>query len=259
MNGNYRVGLPVQASTFAKDIDFGIYVIHAAMFVIFALWSVFFVYLLIRYRRKEGVSVQREHMGLLWSLMPDAFILAFELLLVFLYAIPGWSRIKMNAPRPEDSNLVEIVAEQFNWNVRYPGPDGKFGRTSAQLIDFANPLGIDPSDPAGKDDTVSLNSLHIPLGKPTLARLMSKDVIHSFSIAEFRVKQDAVPGMRIPVWFTPMAAGTYEISCAQLCGVGHAIMRAEVVAEAPEDFGKWLAAASAPAVEAKAAAPIEPW
>lgn len=258
MNGNYGVGLPIQAADAAVQVDRGIIIIHWAMAAIFVLWSIFFVYLLVKYRRRAGVPAHREHMGLFWSLLPDGIVLAFELLLVFVYAIPGWSRLKMTPPPAEQSNLVEVVAEQFNWNVRYPGPDGKFGRTEAKLIDFTNPLGIDPADPTGKDDYVSVNHLHLPTGKPTLIRLSSKDVIHSFFIPEFRVKQDAVPGMRVPVWFTPTQEGRFEITCAQLCGVGHAIMRGEVTVHSPEAFGEWLAKASAPPLEAKATA-VEQW
>jgi len=258
-SGNYGMGLPIQASDAAPHIDLGLRVIHFAMFAIFILWSIFFVYLLLKYRKRAGVAAQREHMGLFWSLLPDAIVLGFEILLIFFYAIPGWTRFKMDAPKPEDSTQIEIVAQQFNWNIRYPGPDGKFGRTDPKLIDFANPLGIDPTDPASKDDYVSVNQLHLPVGKPVLIRLSSMDVIHSFFIPEFRVKQDAVPGMRVPVWFTPTREGQYEITCAQLCGVGHAIMRGDVSVHTPEDFQKWLAEASAPPAEARAAAPIEQW
>lgn len=258
MSELYGWGLPVAASTYAKDIDFGIILIHAAMFAIFILWGIFFTYLLVRYRRREGVPAQREedHGWFSKSLIPDIVVLIFEIGLIVFYAIPVWSRIKTSWPKREESNPVDVVAEQFAWNVHYPGADGKFGRRSQELIHFSNPLGLDREDPAAKDDVVVANEIHMPLGKPTLIRLTSKDVIHGFSVAEFRIKQDAVPGMEIPVWVEPNRPGTYEISCAQLCGFGHSLMRGDVIVETPEDYEAWLKSKTPAQEEAK---PAEAW
>lgn len=236
------MGLPVAASTFAKDIDFGLYIIHIAMFAIFILWGIFFTYLLIRYRRKEGVPAEHKHPSLAWSLAPDIAVLIFEIGLIVFYALPGWSRIKMRMPAPEDSSMVEILSEQFSWSFRYPGPDGKFGRKDSKFVDSANIFGIDPADEAGKDDVVAVNEMHMATGKPVLAELTSKDVVHSFFIPEFRIKQDAVPGLRTSVWFEPNMEGKFEIGCAQLCGTGHANMRADVYVHSQEDFEAWLTA-----------------
>jgi len=153
--------------------------------------------------------------------------------------------------------MADVVAEQFNWSIRYPGPDKKFGRTDPKLVDFTNPFGIDAADEAGKDDVFSVNDLRFPVDRKVRVRLTSKDVIHSFFIPSFRVKQDAVPGMAIPVWFQPTLVGDYEITCAQLCGVGHAAMRADVKVLPQEDFDSWLAGL-APKKEA-AAQVLEEW
>ncbi len=246
-SGNYGWGLPVQASTFAPTIDLGIYIIHCAMFVIFILWSSFFTYLLIRYRKREGVKAEHRHGGVLKSLLPDAIILAFEVGLVVLYAIPTWSKIKMTSPAPEDSQVVEVTGEQFSWSIHYPGPDGKFGRRDPKLINFTNVLGLDPTDLTAKDDIVTVNEMHIPLGKPTAIALTSKDVIHSFFVPEFRIKQDAVPGMKISVWFEPTKEGKFEIACAQLCGFGHSLMHADLYVHSSEQYEQWLSA-QAPAL-----------
>lgn len=251
MTGNYGWLLPVQASTFAADIDRGIWILHIAMIFIFVAWSIIFAYLLIRYRARTGGKVDRSEISLKASIAPDIAVLTFEILLVIFYAVPNWSRIKMNFPKPAEALNIEIVAEQFSWNIRYPGPDGTFGRTSISLVDFANPLGIDPADPAGADDIVTVNEMRLPNNKPVLAKLSSKDVIHSFFIPAFRIKQDATPGLAVPIWFTPTREGHYEITCAQLCGVGHAMMRADVFVQRPEEFDKWLAAQKS-AVVAKA-------
>lgn len=243
---NYGWGLPVQASSFAAEVDFGINLIQGAMIAIFILWGIFFAYLLWRYRKREGMRAEYQEHGLMQSLIPDGIVLVFEIALLVFYAIPGWGRIKLQFPKPEESNNMRVVAEQFAWNIQYPGPDGKFGGIDAKHVDSSNVLGLDPGDPAGKDDVVTLNEIHVPLDKPTLVELSSKDVIHSFFIPEFRVKQDAMPGMKIPVWFTPTRPGKYELVCAQLCGNAHATMRADVIAESSQEFSAWLKS-SAPA------------
>ncbi|MDE2038557.1 MAG: cupredoxin domain-containing protein [Elusimicrobia bacterium] len=261
MKSIYGWGLPVEASTYAKDVDFGIRLIHAAMFTIFILWAIFFVYLLVRYRRREGVPAKRdpEHHGIFSaSLIPDLIVMLFEIALIFFYAIPVWSRIKGHAPDVPPANRIDVVAEQFAWNIHYPGADGKFGRTEMDKIHFSNPLGLDYSDPAAKDDIVLANELHLPTGRPTLIRLTSLDVIHSFWIPSFRIKQDIVPGMAIPLWVEPDRPGTYELSCAQLCGFAHSLMRATVIVQTPEDYAKWLKSA-APSVAAASTNTGQSW
>lgn len=249
MKGNF-LGLPLAASSYAKDVDFGIRLIHWTMFAIFILWGIFFTYLLIRYRRRPGVAAEREKThSVLASLMPDIVVMAFEIGLIVFYAIPVWSRIKIDFPKPEASNQVDIVAEQFAWNIHYPGPDGKFGRRDPRLIHFSNPLGLDREDPAAQDDIVAANELHVPLGRPTLIRLTSKDVVHSFFVPAFRIKQDAVPGMMIPVWVEPTQEGTYEIACAQLCGFAHSLMRGDVIVQSRKDYDAWLNSQNSPKPE----------
>ena len=140
---------------------------------------------------------------------------------------------------PPDALLVEATGEQFMWTFRYPGDDGAFGLLAPELISATNTLGLDPKDPPGKDDVISVNQLHLPAGKPVRLRLRSRDVIHSLFLPHFRIKQDAVPGMEIEVWFQPMKPGSYEIACAQLCGLGHYRMRAFVTVESDDAFNKW--------------------
>jgi cytochrome c oxidase subunit 2 len=146
-----------------------------------------------------------------------------------------------------------VTGEQFAWNVHYAGPDQVLGRTDVKLLDLqSNPLGLDRSDPAAKDDVTTVNQFYMPVNRPIIVRLRSKDVIHSFGVPELRVKQDAIPGLTIPIWFIPTVTTAemrtrtgnsefqYEIACAQLCGIGHARMRGLVTVQTAEEFQKWM-------------------
>ena len=135
----------------------------------------------------------------------------------------------MTPPGPDAEAPLEIhvAAEQFAWNIHYPGPDGRFGRTDAMLISAANPVGIDRDDPAAADDIGLLNILMLPINRPIVVQVTSRDVVHSFTLPEMRVKQDATPGMTARTWFTPTRLGAWEIACSQLCGLGHYRMRGE--------------------------------
>jgi cytochrome c oxidase subunit 2 len=142
---------------------------------------------------------------------------------------------------PANALTVQVTGEQFAWNFHYPGADGAFGPTRIDLISPTNTIGIDRNDPSAKDDIVSIGQMHIPVDRPIRVRLRSKDVIHSFFLPNLRVKQDAVPGMGIEIWFTPTVAGSYEIACAELCGLGHYRMKGFLTVDASEDaFNTWL-------------------
>ena len=126
------------------------------------------------------------------------------MVLLFAFSIPLWAARVDHIPAQRDALLVQVTGEQFAWNVHYAGADGVFGRTDIKLLDLqSNPLGLDRTDPAAKDDVTTLNQLYLPVNKPIIVRLRSKDVIHSFGVPEFRVKQDAIPGLTIPIWFVP--------------------------------------------------------
>jgi cytochrome c oxidase subunit 2 len=159
---------------------------------------------------------------------------------VLAIGIPVWTEY-FDAVPPPDAISIEVTAQQFMWNVRYPGPDGRFGRTDARLIDdTANPLGLDRADHAGDDDIVTLNDITVPIGRTVRVTLRSKDVIHSFFLPNFRVKQDAVPGMSPEVVFVPTVAGRYELACAELCGLAHYRMRGFFNVVSQPEFEAWL-------------------
>jgi len=142
---------------------------------------------------------------------------------------------------PEDALTVEVTAQQFQWNIHYPGSDGEFGKTDLTQVSSSNPIGLVEDDEAAKDDIFTINEMHVPLNKPVVVRLRSKDVIHSFFLPPHRVKQDAVPGLSIEIAFTPNLAGTFELACAELCGAQHYRMKGFVTVDASEaDFNGWL-------------------
>lgn len=247
------LGLPIQASTHAAELDQMTVLVHWLMLVLFVGWGLFFLFVLFKFR--AGANPKADYVGAKGKLSKgiEVGIVIVEALLLVFYAIPAWAKRVKAFPAENEATVVRVVAEQFAWNIHYPGPDGKFGRTDISLISADNPLGLDRRDPNAKDDITTINQLNLPIDRPVLIHLSSKDVIHSFGLYEMRVKQDAIPGMSIPVWFIPNRAGEYEIVCSQLCGLGHFRMRGFVTVQTAADFKKWtddqekeLKAAAAP-------------
>lgn len=234
------LGLPVEASTHAADIDHMIVLVHWLMLVLFVGWGSFFLFVLVRFRR--GANPKASYAGAKGKIAKstEVAVALVEVILLIGYAIPAWALRVKQFPPESSATVVHVVAEQFAWNVHYPGPDGKFGRTSIKLVSADNPLGLDRTDPNAKDDITTINQLNLPVDRPVLVHLSSKDVIHSFGLYEMRVKQDAIPGMQIPVWFVPNRIGDYEITCSQLCGLGHFRMRGFVTIQSASDYQKWL-------------------
>jgi len=247
--------LPLLASEHGAEVDRLMALIFLLIGVLFIGWMVFFVYVLRRFR--AGRQAEANHAGVKTraALYVEIMVVVLEGALLLGLAIPFWQRRMVTMPGMEQNPVVvRVVAQQFLWNIHYPGPDGVFGRTSTSLVDEqSNPIGLDRADPAAADDITTRNQLHLPVGRPAICEISSKDVIHSFAVPEFRVKQDAVPGMRTPISFTPTmtteayaaakgdAARTFEIVCAQLCGQGHYSMRGFVHVQTEEAFSAWLA------------------
>ena len=247
---NY-LGLPAAASTHAADIDHMTVLVHWLMLVLFVGWGAFFVFVLFRFRR--GANPKADYAGAKGKIAKSTEIAVaiVEVILLIGYAIPAWA-IRVKTFPSGDAIIVHVTGEQFAWNVHYPGPDGKFGRTDITKVSADNPLGLDRSDPNAKDDITTINQLNVPVDRPILVYLSTKDVIHSFGLYEMRVKQDAIPGMQIPVWFVPNVTTEemrrrlgkpdfdYEITCSQLCGLGHFRMRGFVTVQSQADFTKWF-------------------
>jgi cytochrome c oxidase subunit 2 len=206
--------------------------------VIFILAQAGLGYAIFRFRDRgqpASTSHGNNRLEVLWTSATAVLFVGAVLLSTQL-----WAGVHL-APEPADPLRVEVNGKQFAWNFRYPGPDGKFGRTDFKLINdtAGNPLGLDDSDPDAKDDIVS-PTIKVPAGRPVLLRLRSNDVIHNFFVRELRIKQDLVPGMEIPLRFQADQTGSYEVPCSELCGLGHQQMRTVLDVLTPAEFEKWL-------------------
>jgi cytochrome c oxidase subunit II len=234
--------LPENVSTYGRDIDWLFHLIYWITGITAILVFAAMVAFLVMYRDRPGRRARYTHgnttLEIVWTVVPSLILV----ILTFLSA-PAWSRIKMSAPPPSDF-MVQVTAKQFNWQVTYPGADGKFGTA---------------------DDKTFLDEMHVPANKVVHVHLRSEDVIHSFFVPQFRMKQDAVPGREIVQWFEATKPGKYELPCAELCGFGHSGMKGWIYVHGAEDYNKWaaenLTAAVAPPAEgsrqeAKLAEPV---
>jgi cytochrome c oxidase subunit II len=234
---------PPNLSEHGPEIDRLITAVHYLMFVMFIAWGIYFVYCLVRFRQREGHKADYGQAKGKLAKYSEVGVIIGEAFLLVALSMPAWAAYKKHFPPREQALHVRVIGEQFAWNFHYPGRDGVFGKTDPKLMNnMGNSLGIDLSDPNAKDDIITLNEFHVPLHKPVIVDISSKDVIHSFTINVLRVKQDAVPGMVVPVHFKAVSGvGTHEISCAQLCGLGHYRMQGYVYIDTPEQYAKWYA------------------
>ena len=245
------LGLPELASTNGLAVDRLMVYVHWLMLALLVGWSLYFAYVLWRFNAARNRTADYEGSKSKIPSYVEYAIVAIEAVLLVGVALPIWAKNVDHFPKPEEATVIQVMAQQFAWNARYPGADGRFGRQDMKLIAENNVFGVDPADAAGKDDVQVFNEIHVPVNKPVLIYLSSKDVIHSVKLVAMRVTQDAIPGLRIPFTFTPTKIGRFQIECAQLCGNGHAAMAGGfVVVESPEAFDSWLKSKSA------AAAPV---
>jgi cytochrome c oxidase subunit 2 len=258
---NY-LGLPEPAAAHAAAIDQTIGLVHWLMLVLFVGWMGFFVYAVYRFRSSRNPRASYVGATSKTNTYLEIGVAVFEAVLLIGFSIPLWAERVGEPPPGEDAVVIRAVAQQFAWNFHYPGGDRQFGRTDIARIDEeTNPIGLDRDDPAAKDDITTVNQLHVPVHRPVVLELTSKDVIHSFGVPHFRVKQDAVPGLSVPVWWVPTHTTeemrqiegdpdfTYEIACAQLCGLGHLRMRGFVTVHTAEAYQAWLDEQAAALVE----------
>lgn len=210
--------LPENISTIGEEVDHLYRVIFVLTAIMFFLTEGALLLFIVRYRRRPGRNAYyfHDHKGLeaVWWVIPGLI-----LLFLAMYQWNAWANARLRPPSAEEAVRVEILAKQFEWNVRYAGPDGLF---------------------ATDDDVTLTNQVYIPEGKPILVQLRAVDVIHSFFLPYLRVKQDVVPGNTVVVWFDANRTGTFEIACAELCGLGHYRMRGQLFVYSSEEFEAWL-------------------
>jgi cytochrome c oxidase subunit 2 len=203
----------------------------------------YFFLVLVKFNRKANPKA--DYVGIRGhaSNYIEAVVAIVEGVLLIGFAVPLWAHAVDRFPTDADKPLrLKIVAQQFAWNVFYPGADGEFGHQDISLVTSDNPWGFDKTDPKGKDDFNMQDKIHVPVNRPVIITITSKDVIHSFKVIAMRVTQDAIPGVPIPVHFTPTKVGVYQINCAQLCGVGHSSMaNGRIYVDTQEDYDKWIA------------------
>jgi cytochrome c oxidase subunit 2 len=214
--------LPEDVSTFGQDIDSLFYLIYYITGVAFILVTILMIWFLIAYRYKEGRRATYSHgnttLEIIWTVIPAAIFIALSFM-----SVSTWAKVKRHAP--ESDFELGVTAKQFNWEVTYPGADRKLGTS---------------------DDIEFDNDLHVPVNKVVRVHLSSKDVIHSFYLPNLRLRQDAVPGRTILVWFEATKPGKYELPCSQLCGFGHSGMKGWLYVHTPEEYQKWAAENLAP-------------
>jgi len=238
--GFIRNWMPPVASRHGVGVDGVIRYLFEATGPVLVIGALVFSWFLWRYGRGRptGSPATNARLERWWSIVPVIGMMALTEVGVVVKGFPVWHEIY--APPPADAVAVEVTGQQFEWIVRYPGPDGTFGRVAPEFVSRENPAGLDSADPAAKDDIVLRNQIHVPVGRAVNLRLRGRDVLHSFSVPAFRVKQDVVPGILGKTLFVATVPGRYEIACTQVCGMGHYRMHGAVYVDAPADFESWL-------------------
>ncbi len=236
------LSLPVLASEHGKEVDLFIMYIHALMVALFVIWMIYFVYVLWRFQAKRNPKADYKGARTHASTYLEVVVAVVEAVLLLGFAVPLWAQMVDQPPDEADANVVRVMAEQFHWNFMYPGPDKTFGKQDPKLVSANNRFGRVLDDPAGKDDFLTRNDLRVPVNQSTIFQISSLDVVHSFKIIALRVCQDAIPGISVPTWCTPLKEGRYQINCAQLCGAGHSTMtQGFLEVQSQEDFQAWVA------------------
>jgi len=221
-----------------STIDFTIEVTFWVTGIVFAIVNLFMAYAIFKYQYKpeNRAAYEPENKKLEVRLTVITAIGVAAMLAPGLFV---WSDF-VNVPK--DAHSFEVVGQQWHWSFRFPGKDGKLGTVSFGLVNEDNPFGMNPDDPNGQDDVLVNSSIvHLPVDKPVRGWLRSMDVLHNFTVPQFRVKMDLVPGLVSYLWFSPTRTGTFEILCEELCGIAHHTMRGKVIVDTEEDFETWLA------------------
>ncbi|MDK3161785.1 cytochrome c oxidase subunit II [Kamptonema cortianum] len=230
--------LPPVITTRGQEVDKVFYFIFWLTGAVFVATQFLLIYYCVKYRfnrkRQAVYSHGNNKFEIVWTTIPTLIFFG-----LFFWSNHLWKEFHQTPP--EDAITIEVTAEQYGFNVRYPGPDGKLGAASDVAMSKDNKLGLDANDPAGADDFVTYNDMTIPVGRPIHVLMRSRDVIHAFYVPSFRLYQDMVPGRTIDwVWFVTTETGAYDLACNQLCGAGHYNMKAKISIVSDEEYQEWL-------------------
>jgi cytochrome c oxidase subunit 2 len=232
------------ASEHGTQIDFFLEASHWFMLVLFVGWTAFFLYCCYRFWQRRNPKADYVGVKNHASSHIEIYVILVEAVLLLGFAFPLWAK-HVNVVPPEGESVLKVhaTAYQFGWIFHYPGEDNVMGRKNPLFIKGGDPkgqIGLDPNDPFGKDDIVAMTVMNAPVNTPIIVEVTSRDVIHNYAVAHMRVSQDAIPGMKIPIWFTPVRTGEFEIICAQLCGAGHYSMKGILNIQSKNEYQAWV-------------------
>jgi cytochrome c oxidase subunit II len=231
--------LPIAGSQHAAAFDAVLSAVHAHMAIQALAWGAFFLVCLVRFRQRAHPRASAEGAHSTMAVLAIGLVIVGDAVLLAARAMPVWLA-QLSPPAAAQAPMeIHVIAEQFAWNVHYPGPDGRFGVRRAALISASNPVGIDRASDGAQDDIGLANILTVPVGRPIVVQLSSRDVVHSFTLNEMRVRQDVTPGVVVHAWFTATLTGRWEIGCSQLCGLGHYRMRGAFSVLTAEEWALW--------------------
>ena len=259
-NLSQYLGLPINSSSHGNMIDHMIGWVHWLMFILFIGWGLYLIITIFKFNSKSNPKADYNGVQSHYSQYAEYGVIIFEAFLLIGLSIPLYSQMKTSLPNDDAAHHIRVIEQQFAWNIHYPGADGKFGKylqleSGDEVDEESNPISLDRNSVFGADDIVTINQMHLPVNKQVMIHLSTKDVIHSFGIPEMRIKQDAIPGMTIPFFFTPTMTSDeflekikdtsregkgFEIACAQLCGNSHYRMRGYVTIDTEVQYNAWL-------------------
>lgn len=234
------IHLPADASGQGAGIDRLNWLVHWLMAGLFVGWVGYFGYVLFRFRKTTNPKADYIGAKTHASTWVEGAVAIVEGVLLIGFAIPLWAGAVRDFPAEKDSTVIKLVGKQFQWYGWYPGVNGVFTAADQKFFSPDNPFGWDKNDPRSKENILATTDLVVPINKPVIMKVSSMDVIHCFASKPLRVTQDAIPGLSIPAWFQPVKEGTYQINCAQLCGMGHYTMRGTIKVVKQAEYEAWM-------------------
>ncbi len=239
---NQAVGMHEVASQHGEMVNHMLEMVHWFMTILLIGWSIFLGYIIWRFRRSKNPNASYHGVTSHFSTHIEVGVVIVEAVLLLGFAYPLWAKRVEDQPLGAEVVKLRAVGQQFGWNFHYAGVDGQVGATSYKKMNSGdNPIGLDGADVNARDDFMVYNELVLPIDRPVVIQVSSKDVIHGLSLVPLMIQQDAIPGKEIPMWFVPTKVGEWDIICAQLCGAGHAKMAARLRVVSQEEFDEWYA------------------